>query len=321
MSVAKLGLGLAAVGRPAYITSGRAGDLGGDRSPESLRRRAAQVLDAGYDAGIRYIDVARSYGLAESFVASWLADHPDLDVVVASKWGYTYVGGWRIADDITHEVKDHSGSAFDKQLQESLVLLGANLRVYQVHSVTPDSPVLIDRTLQEALARLRDREIRVGFSTSGPRQADVIRAALDISVGGRRLFEVVQSTWNLLEQSAETALTEASRLGLDVVVKECLANGRLVDDTDETDDPDPRLPELRAVAQRLGIGLDQLAMATALAAPWADHVLCGAVTTEQVERARAAAAFVLPGESIVAARAVPQDAEQYWHDRSARPWA
>ena len=69
----RLGLGMAALGRPAYITTGRAGDLPADRSPESMRRRASEMLDAATALGIGYVDVARGYGLAEDFLAGWLA--------------------------------------------------------------------------------------------------------------------------------------------------------------------------------------------------------------------------------------------------------
>ena len=64
--VSRFGLGLAALGRPAYITSGREGDLP-DRSVASMRARTFSMLDAAYAAGIRYVDAARSYGLSEEF--------------------------------------------------------------------------------------------------------------------------------------------------------------------------------------------------------------------------------------------------------------
>ena len=50
----RVGLGLAALGRPAYITTGRAVQLGTDRSVEAMRARTHAVLDAAYDAGVRY---------------------------------------------------------------------------------------------------------------------------------------------------------------------------------------------------------------------------------------------------------------------------
>jgi len=67
---ARLGLGLAAIGRPAYITSGRVVDLGHAeaRTEADLRSRTHALLDAAWSAGVRYIDAARSYGRAEAFL-------------------------------------------------------------------------------------------------------------------------------------------------------------------------------------------------------------------------------------------------------------
>ena len=67
--VSRIGLGLAALGRPAYITSGREQDLP-DRGVTGLRTRTFSMLDAAYAAGVRYVDAARSYGRAEEFLAA-----------------------------------------------------------------------------------------------------------------------------------------------------------------------------------------------------------------------------------------------------------
>lgn len=72
LAVSRVGLGLAAVGRPGYITLGRAGDLPAARTPEALYARSATLLDAARAAGIRYVDVARSYGRAEECLARGL---------------------------------------------------------------------------------------------------------------------------------------------------------------------------------------------------------------------------------------------------------
>ena len=314
MAAERLGLGLAALGRPAYITAGREGDLGADRSVEAMRDRAATVLDAAWDAGVRYVDTARSYGRAEEFLAHWLERRPDVaadpSLVVASKWGYRYVGGWRM-DAAVHEVKDHSPAAFERQLAESRSLLHDHLAVYQVHSVTPDSPVLDDTELLRALAAQRDRGLRIGLSTSGPRQADVVRTALDSAVDGEPLFTVVQSTWNLVEPSAGPALAEAADAGWSVVVKEALANGRLALGGDA---------RAESVAAEVGVPLDQLALATALAQPWATRVLSGAVTAEQVLRGVGAVALELDEGVLAALSDLRQDPTTYWHERSTRAW-
>src|ERR1700678_4253089 len=115
--VSRIGLGLAALGRPAYITSGRAQDLP-DRSVAGMRTQTFSMLDAAYAAGVRYVDGARSYGRAEEFLAGWLAERGHADVIVGSEWGYRYTGGWRL-DAPAQEVKEHSLGMFTSQLAES----------------------------------------------------------------------------------------------------------------------------------------------------------------------------------------------------------
>src|ERR1700722_11556347 len=107
LSVSRIGLGLAALGRPGYITLGHGADLGGETGVEAMRAHAHAVLDAAFDAGVRYFDAARSYGLAEEFLGSWLAARGlgRADLTVGSKWGYTYTAGWRIDAEV-NEVKD-----------------------------------------------------------------------------------------------------------------------------------------------------------------------------------------------------------------------
>lgn len=113
--------------------------------------------------------------------------------------------------------------------------MGNHLGVYQIHSVTPDSPVLDDAAVTGALNELRATGVRIGLTTSGPEQANVIRRALELAVDGTLLFATVQATWNLLERSAGPALDEAHDAGLGVIVKEALANGRLAGSDDRAD--------------------------------------------------------------------------------------
>ncbi|SDC58245.1 Predicted oxidoreductase [Geodermatophilus telluris] len=307
---AVLGLGLAAAGRPAYITLGRDRDLPADRSPDALRARTHELLDAAVGLGIGYVDTARSYGRAEEFLASWLRRR-DRAPFVASKWGYRYTGGWR-TDARTHEVKEHSLAAFERQHRESTDLLGPWLRLYQVHSLTGDSPLWSDPPLLRALAGLRDGGLEVGFSTSGPQQADAVRRGLDIAVDGRPLFSSVQSTWNLLEPSVGGALAEAHAAGLRVVVKEGVANGRL------TDRGVPAGSPLAAAAREHGVGVDAVALGAALAQPWSSVVLSGAVTVGQLASNAAATRVAAIGAAELVE---PEDPRDYWAARGRLPWA
>ncbi len=98
LTVGPIGLGLAALGRPAYINLGRDQDYGRERTVAVMEQRCHDMLDAAYAAGVRYVDAARSYGLAEEFLGTWLrARQPRHDALtVGSKWGYSYVGSWQL---------------------------------------------------------------------------------------------------------------------------------------------------------------------------------------------------------------------------------
>jgi aryl-alcohol dehydrogenase-like predicted oxidoreductase len=260
---------------------------------------------------VRYVDAARSYGRAEEFLAGWLPGHAD--VVVGSKWGYRYVADWRVDADV-HEIKDHSLAAFTRQLAETRALLGDHLAVYHVHSATLDTGVLDDAALHAALAALRDSGVRVGVSTSGPEQEAAIRKAVGVTVGGAPLFTSIQATWNVLETSAGGALADAAAAGCSVIVKEAVANGRLTP-AEAVDD------RVAAVAAGLGIAVDQLAIAAALAQPWAATVLSGAATSEQLASNLAAAAVDLPPAALDELAELAEPPADYWATRSRRPWA
>jgi aryl-alcohol dehydrogenase-like predicted oxidoreductase len=294
MPQAQIGLGLAALGRPAYINVGHREDVA-DSSVEGMERQAHAVLDAAYEHGVRWFDAARSYGRAEAFLASWLAARglrPG-EVTVSSKWGYRYTAGWRVDAD-EHEVKDLSAEHLRAQWRETRELLGEHLGVYQIHSATLDSGVLDDPEVRRELDALRAGGIRVGLTVTGADQAATIERALETSG-----FHTVQATWNLHERSAEAALERAHEAGLVVLVKEALANGRL--------------------AAR-GAGQDAVALAAALARPWADVVLSGAATVAQLESNLAARELAWDDELEERLAGLVEEPAAYWATRAELPW-
>lgn len=297
---ASIGLGLAALGRPGYINLGHDEDLPPGRAVEDLRERTHELLEQAWDAGVRYFDAARSYGLAEVFLGEWLTPERREHLSIGSKWGYTYVADWRHDAD-THEVKDHSLGTFERQWPETVQALGGPPDFYLIHSLTPDSPALGDAKLLDRLRALADDGVRVGLSTSGPHQAEALRAAL--ALGGP--FTAVQATWNVLETSVGPALQEAHDAGWFVVVKEAVANGRLTAKAGET--------PFNAFARQHGVAPDSLAIGAAAGQAFADVVLSGASTTDQLESNldyRTAG----PLDEFV------QQPDEYWTERSALPW-
>lgn len=263
------------------------------RDVESMREQCHRVLDTAYELGVRWVDAARSYGLSEDFLSSWLPGHDD--VTISSKWGYAYTADWR-PDAEVHEVKEHSLARFTRQWRETSALL-PRVDLYQVHSLTADSPLFSDRALLDAMVAIG---VPLGFSTSGPRQADAIRKAVELGV-----FQSVQSTWNLLETSAGEALREAHDAGLRVIIKEGVANGRLVVEPPQA---------VAAQAEALGVGPDAVALAAIARQPWVDVVLSGAASPEQLRSNVDALRIEVDLPELA------EPAEQYWKIRAGLSW-
>ena len=320
LTLTPLGLGLAALGRPGYINLGHASDLHDQYEPEVMELRAHEMLDQAWELGIRYFDAARSYGLAERFLSTWLQsrDIDSSEVVVGSKWGYTYTAEWQIQAD-AHEVKTHDLPTFRRQLRESRALLSNHMKIYQVHSATVESGVLSSREVLGGMAALRDSGMIIGLSLSGPGQVDTLRKALSISIEGAPLFRSVQATWNLLARGVEPALKEAHSAGMGVILKEVLANGRLTSRNTEAALA-AKLDLLRSVAAECRTSMESLAVAAAIRQPWVDVVLSGAATQEHL-RENVAALEVSWDPGIAQALEVLQEPEeQYWLTRSQLAW-
>jgi aryl-alcohol dehydrogenase-like predicted oxidoreductase len=204
-------------------------------------------------------------------------------------------------------VKDLSVATFRRQLEETRVLLGPWLSLYQIHSATLSSGVFDDSALMSDLASLRTSQTAIGLTVSGSEQPETIGRALETGA-----FDAVQATFNLLERSAGPALERTHAGGLGVVVKEALANGRLT----SRGDCEP----LTRVAQRLGATGDAVAIAAVLTEPWVDVVLSGAATPEQLLSNMAGAELTLDPQSVAELRGLAEPSDRYWSIRSELRW-
>jgi aryl-alcohol dehydrogenase-like predicted oxidoreductase len=302
-----ISLGLAALGRPGYLNLGHGSDFD-DRSVRGMSERAHAVLDAAHLAGIRYFDVARSYGRGEEFLGTWLRARSlePGSITVGSKWGYRYTAGWQV-DAEPPEVKELTAAMFRRQLGETLSQLGPYLALYQIHSATISSRVLEDEDVLAELEALRRSGIRVGLTVSGSDQAATIRRAVQSGA-----FDTVQATWNLLEPSAGGELEAAHDAGMGVIIKEALANGRLTARGGIE-------PLARAAAHR-GVSQDALAIAAALARPWVDTVLSGASTVSQLVSNLAATGVTWDDQLERELAVLTEPPDRYWAKRAELHW-
>ena len=320
LKMSRMGLGLAALGRPGYINLNHDLDLDKNYDVEAMRTNAHAVLDAAYEDGIRYFDVARSYGKAEEFLASWLKArqiNPG-DVVIGSKWGYSYTADWQVNAN-PHEVKEHSIKNLKKQWSETQSNLGEHLNLYQIHSATVESGVLQNKDVLLELARLKTEGVKIGLTVSGIDQPALISKAINIRVDGVRLFDAVQATWNVLEQSAGDALYAAHIAGMTVIIKEALANGRLTQKNTNADFI-LKLASLNVEANRLETTVDALALAAILSLEWVDIVLSGAGNVEQIQSN--VKAFDVEWDHLAAAALsrMAEPSSKYWKTRSELKW-
>jgi aryl-alcohol dehydrogenase-like predicted oxidoreductase len=302
----RIGLGLAALGRPGYLNVGHGEDLGADRSAAALRSRSFEVLDVAHANGVRYLDAARSYGRAEELLGAWLDERGPADVVVGSKWGYVYTAGWQVDAD-PPEVKHHDADTLRRQLEETRALLGDRLALYQIHSATPDSGVLDDDAVLRELRDLRATGVAVGVSVSGPSQPETVARAVEL-----RCFDAVQATWNLHERAAGDALQRAHGAGMAVIVKEALANGRL--------GPRTSPAALDRAANEMGTTPDAVALAAVLAQSFTDIVLSGAATRDALLSNLTAAELGVPDDIHEELAVLEEDSRGYWSTRAALPW-
>ncbi len=313
LTVSRLGLGLAALGRPGYITLGHQHDLI-QADVEPMQVQTHQVLDSAYQLGIRYFDAARSYGKAEAFLGQWLTVKNPADVVIASKWGYVYTANWQVQAK-QHEVKEHSRETLEKQYLETQQILGKYLHIYQIHSATLESGVLENIDVLDKLLEIKQQGICIGLSLSGTGQAMTLEKALRIERNGLRLFDTVQATYNLLETSAGKTLELAHHEGMGIIIKEALANGRLTERNTNTNFAD-KLLRLNHYAEHYGTSLDAFAIAFVLQRPWVDVVLSGAATVEQLR----SNVKVLELAPLLDIEDFSESPEKYWQERARLEW-
>ncbi len=305
----KIGLGLAALGRPEYINIRKEKNI--DKSEATFKQNAFNMLDIAYRLGIRYFDTAPSYGKGELFLKEWQKNKCYKDTLLATKWGYTYVANWQLGYKDAHEIKEHSIEKLIEQWETSKELL-PNLKVYQIHSATLESGVLENTKVLKKLHELKTEiGLKIGITTSGPHQNTVLKEASQIKINNVFLFDVFQVTYNVFEQSTYQTLLNLSNKGRKVVIKEGVANGRVFVET-------PKI--LKDIANSHQTTVDVIALRFIIDTIQPTIVLSGAFTEYQLTSNLKALDITLSSQEIAALKKLAVVPETYWKSRQLLKW-
>ncbi|RED43625.1 aryl-alcohol dehydrogenase-like predicted oxidoreductase [Winogradskyella eximia] len=312
-----IGLGTAAIGRPLYINIKQDANT----EPFSLpifKENGLEVLEDAYNKGIRYFDTSPGYGIAEQLLLQWLKTKNDPSIQVSTKWGYTYVANFD-PNATQHEVKEHSLNKLNEQWEFSKELL-PYLKVYQIHSATFDTGVLENVEVLKRLHELKqEHNIIIGLTTTGANQTEVLEKGLSIQVENESLFQSFQCTYNILDQSVFKYAEALKSLKGPFIIKEALANGRLIPNEDY-----PQYRKLYDLINRLAkqynVGADAIALRYCIAVFPEALVLSGANNAEHLSANLKADQFSLTNSEIEQLSAFKISNSSYWEERKALTW-
>jgi aryl-alcohol dehydrogenase-like predicted oxidoreductase len=272
-------------------------------------------VDAAFDAGINFIDTSNIYGhgAAETFLGDVLKDRARDSYVLATKLFFP----------MTETDRGLSAPQVAKQIDASLARLRTDyVDLYQCHRYDPDTP--LEETM-EALSKVvaSGKARAIGFSEWAPAE---IEAALALAPPHVK-FVSSQPQYNLLYRRPEAKVIPISIAnGIGQIVWSPLAMGVLSGKYQPGAAPpagsraagedqhfmtaylaDPVLEavqRLKAVADKAGCSLAQLAIAWVLAQPGITSAIVGASRPEQLRETASAADLVIDPALLVEAAAI-----------------
>ena len=312
-----IGFGTAAIGRPSYINI-RQENTTEEFDLATFKSKGIAVLEMAYQQGIRYFDTAPGYGIAESLLLDWVKQKNDSNIEIATKWGYTYTANFDQNATI-HEVKEHSLNKLNEQWKVSKNLL-PNLTTYQIHSATFETKVLENDAILNRLMDLKlEHNLKMGISTSGDNQVDVLKKALEITVNGQELFDAFQVTYNVFDQSLATIANDFKTTDKRLIIKEALANGRIFPNANFSHYKE-LYHVLNQLANKYNVGVDAIALRFCADTLSPFKVLSGAAIEEHITANSKANDFELTDDEVRLLQDFSVEPKIYWQERKRLNW-
>ena len=312
-----IGIGTATIGRPHYINiKTKVSDEPFNKQNFILKGKS--MLTEAYSQGIRHFDTAPGYGIAESILLEWISEFQPKDINISTKWGYTYVANFDRNAKV-HEIKEHSLGKLNEQWEVSKQLL-PYLNIYQIHSATLDSGVLDNKEVLERLSQLKqEHNLKIGLSTSGDNQNEIIQKALSVEVDNNALFDSFQVTFNVFDQSLLKMTSLLKKENKTIIVKEALANGRVFPNINYNHYQNT-YNHLESLSNKYDTSIDAVALRFCLDAINPFMVLSGASEKDHLTSNLLADNFQLTSEEIQQIKTLAIKPISYWKERKQLPW-
>ncbi len=178
---------------------------GAPRGRAVTDEQAETILNAVLDAGITFIDTARSYGLSEAYIGRYISSRRS-EYFLATKGGRYQAGE-------TDWTQEHLLRGVDESLQR--------LQVDYVDTLQLHSPTVaeVERgNLVAGLQKLREQgKVRwLGNSTRLPDLPTFLESGV---------FDVFQIPYSALERTHEDLITKAAEAGIGTVIRGGVAKG------------------------------------------------------------------------------------------------
>ncbi|KNC18516.1 aldo/keto reductase [Arthrobacter sp. RIT-PI-e] len=203
---------LGRTGRPVSVVGLGTWQLGADWG-EVEDGDAVAVLDAAAEAGVTFFDTADVYGdgRSERTIGSFLADNPNLDVLVGTKMG-------RRVDQIP---ENYTLANFRQWTDRSRTNLGVDaLDLVQLHC--PPTPVYSSEEVYDALDTLVAEGVIKNYGVSVERTDEALAA---IARGTTATVQIILNAFRL--KPLDEVLPAAKAAGVGIIARVPLASGLL----------------------------------------------------------------------------------------------
>jgi aryl-alcohol dehydrogenase-like predicted oxidoreductase len=269
LDVTDIGFGALEIGRPWGIRS--AEDPGLPPSIEEVARLMNRVLDLG----INFIDTAAAYEDSEERIGRTIP-HRRGEYYLATKFGERFRTG-----EGSHY--DFSAQGAERFLEESLRLLKTDyVDLWQIHCGANDLETVTSEETMGAMVRAKEAG-KTRFLGVSPGSVEAAMATIASGV-----YDTLQLTYNVYDRvMAQEVLPAAKAAGVGVIVKWPLGGGTLTSKYERLGESQAErkadMARVRAVAERHGMTLPDLALRFLLSNDAVSTIIAGTRSIEHLE--------------------------------------